>query len=366
MKLFYTQHKRLVTLFTIFFILLAVIFTLIILFNPTVENKQKEFSTISIKEQPDDIFKGIVKPDILDSYSLDPSLGELTKVHVSNGQQVNQGDNLLTYTQKIDNSDIDIDNLKFSAKSAEQNLANANQDLLEAQTKDSELRSEFYKADEEKKIEIINKIETNNESWKVASRAVQAAQLALDEANTNIENGEKKIEQTSKINVVKAKSKGVAMVSSSDSDTTSIVKILDINNKVTAQVSEFDFKYIKVGTKVSVEPINSEEKSIGTIINISPTPLIKTNDTSTTYYEFIVDLDKNLQNGFNVHVRLKKDGYIIPKSAIHSNQVKLKKGSVFVTTTVKSEEVNGKILVREGLNKGDKIAKNFEEIKCIH
>jgi len=115
--------------------------------------------------------------------------------------------------------------------------------------------------------------------------------------------------------------------------------------------------------KVSVEPINSNQKAIGTVTSISSVPLRKTSDSTATYYEFTVKLEHNLQNGFNVQVHLKKDGYIVPKSAVRDNQVKLKKEDSFIKTTVQTEEVSGKILIKSGLKTGDKIAENFEDIK---
>lgn len=363
MKIFYKKHKIMVISFGIFFILLVIVFTSIILFNSTMENKEIEFSTVSIKEQPDDIFKGVVEPERIDNYMLDPSFGDLSEINVINGQEVKQGDTILTYTQMLDNSDVDMTSLTFAITSAKQNFINATQDLADAQTKDLELRAEFNKVNEEEKAEINSKIEANNELWKTAVREVQSAQIALDEANTNHINAENKVSQTSKINVVKSKSSGMAAVSDINGDTAPLVQIVSSNTKITAQLSEFDFEHIKVGTKVSVEPINSNQKEIGTVTSISSVPLTKTNDSTTTYYEFTVKIDHNLQNGFNVHVHLKKDGYIVPKSAVRNNQVQLKKGDTFIKTTVKTEEVKGKILVKSGLKKGDKIAKNFEEIK---
>lgn len=363
MKIFYKQHKTLAFLFGIFFFLLVVVFLAVILFNTTVENKEVEFSTITIKNQPDDIFKGVVEPDKVDKYMLDPSLGDLSEVNVINGQKVKQGDTILTYKQMLDNSDINMTSLTFAIMTAKQNLNNATQDLADAQTKDSQLRAKFNEVNEDEKAEINSKIEANNESWKTATREVQSAQLALDEANTNYKNAETKVTQTSKINLIKAKSSGMVAVSHINNDTDPFVQIVSSDTKVTARISEFDFEHIKVGMKVSVEPINSNQKAIGTVTSISSVPLRKTSDSTATYYEFTVKLEHNLQNGFNVQVHLKKDGYIVPKSAVRDNQVKLKKEDSFIKTTVQTEEVSGKILIKSGLKTGDKIAENFEDIK---
>jgi HlyD family secretion protein len=363
MKDFYKNHKIMVILFGIFFILLVIVFTSIILLNSPTENKEIEFSTVSIKEQPDDIFKGVVEPERIDKYMLDPSFGDLSEINVINGQEVKQGDTILTYTQMLDHSDVDLTSLTFAITSAKQNLTNATQDLADIQTKDLELRAELSKVNEDEKAEINSKIEANNELWKTAAREVQSAQIALDEANANYINAENKVSQASKINVVKSKSSGIAAVSDTNSESVPLVQIISTNTKITAQLSEFDFECITVGTKVSVEPVNSDQKEIGTVTSISPVPLAKTNDSNTTYYEFTVKLDHKLQNGFNVHVHLKKDGYIVPKSAVQNNQVQLKKGDTFIKTRVQTENVKGKILVKSGLKKGDKIAENFEDIK---
>lgn len=363
MKNFYDTHKVIAIFMFISFILSIIVFSSIILFNLQSENKEKEYSTIVIDDQPDDIFKGIVSPEKTDNYVLDSSLGELSEINVVNGQEVNQGDTILTYTEMLDNVNIDMTSLSFAIESAKQNFDNANQDLADAKTKDSELRSEFYKVNEDERSEINSKIETNNESLKTAFRAVQSEKLALDQANANFTEAEAKVSQTSKVNVVKAKNSGIAIVSEENKDAAPLIQIVSPNTKIIAQISEFDFERIVVGQKVSVEPINSNQKYFGKVTTISSVPIAKTADSNTTYYEFMVKPDSNIQNGFNVQIHLKKNGYIIPKTAILNNQVKLEKNSEYVTTTVQTEEVNGKIIVKEGLKKGDKIAENFEDIK---
>lgn len=363
MKNFYDKNKLIAIILLVLFVLLMVIFISIIVYNFHLNNENKEISTIVIEEQPDDIFKGVVESDMIDKYELDSSLGKLSEVNVTDGQEVNQGDTILTYIEILDNSSIDMTSLRFAIESANQTLDNANQDLSEAKTKDSELRSEYYKASEEKKDEIRNKIETNNELLKTTSRTVQSAKLALDQANSNLMEAETRISQNSKINTVKAKNSGIVMVSDGNSDNTSLVQILSPKTNVIAQISEFDFDRISVGQEVSVEPINSNQEYIGLITSITSIPLAKTTDSNVTYYEFKVNLDTNIQNGFSVQVHLKKSGYIIPKTAILDNQVKIKKNNDYVLTPVQIEEINGKVIVKEGLKKGDTIAENFEDAK---
>lgn len=363
MKIFYKQHKIIVILFSIALTFFTATVTAIILFNASLEGKEAEIATFIVTKQPDDIFKGVVESEMTEKYMMDASLGKLSEINVKDGQEVKVGDTLLTYTQTIDHSDIDLTSFTYAKLTAEQTLFNAKQDLADVQAKDSELRKEFQKVGEDEKAEIVRSIEANNEAWQTAIREVKSAQLALEEANANLDNAEKKLSQTVKENVVKADFSGIVAISNIQDDSVALVQVISPTTKITAQISEFDLAYIKVGTEVSVQPINSDQKYNGNITNISIIPRAQANDSATAYYDFTVKLEQNLQNGFNVQVHLEKEGYIVPKSAVHNKQVKLKKADKFITADVQIEEVNGKIIVKSGLKKGDMIAENFEDIK---
>lgn len=122
MKIFYRQHKIIVILLGMLFISLVVVFISVVLFNSTLENKEIEFSTVSIKDQPDDIFEGVVEPEMVGNYMLDPLFGDLSEINVTNEQEVKQGETILTYTQMLDNSDVDMTSFTFAIASAKQNL----------------------------------------------------------------------------------------------------------------------------------------------------------------------------------------------------------------------------------------------------
>jgi HlyD family secretion protein len=117
------------------------------------------------------LFKGTVTANTTTDYTKNTALGELSKIDVIDGQKVNIGDILLTYTSSSD----DLSSQEFEVKNSKNNLSNAKSDLLEITNKDVTLRSKLSKVkDNVEKQEITNQIEINNDAWKTAQRAVTA------------------------------------------------------------------------------------------------------------------------------------------------------------------------------------------------
>lgn len=101
----------------------------------------------TVKLEADNIFKGNVTAKTSTDYREDMSLGELSQVNVSDGQEVKAGDVLLTYTKSSD----DLSSQEFAIQSAENDLANAQADVVETENKDAKLRKKYDKAKENRR-----------------------------------------------------------------------------------------------------------------------------------------------------------------------------------------------------------------------
>ncbi|MFZ2347989.1 MAG: biotin/lipoyl-binding protein [Lactococcus chungangensis] len=166
MKKFYQKYPLVVILTSIITTIIIGIVVLSALLLPKLKSsKQENYTLYAVKAQADNIFKGNVTAKTSTDYREDMSLGELSQVNVTDGQEVKAGDVLLTYTK----SSEDLSSQEFAVKSAENDLANAQADVAESEKKDAKLRTDFNKTkDESEKQSINSQIESNNEAWKAA------------------------------------------------------------------------------------------------------------------------------------------------------------------------------------------------------
>ena len=166
MKKFYKKHPLIVILTSVIAaIIIGTIGLSALLLPKQKTSKQDSYALYTVKVEADNIFKGNVTAKTSIDYREDVTLGELSQVNVTDGQEVKSGDVLLTYTK----SSEDLSSQEFAVKSAENDLANAQADVAESEKKDAKLRTDFNKTkDESEKQSINSQIESNNEAWKAA------------------------------------------------------------------------------------------------------------------------------------------------------------------------------------------------------
>ncbi|GHU37108.1 RND transporter [Bacilli bacterium] len=349
MKKFYQKYPLVVILTSIIIIIIIGIVVLSAFLLPKLKtSKQADYVLYTVKAQADNIFKGSVSAKTSTDYREDVTLGELAQVNVSDGQEVKTGDVLLTYTKLSD----DLSSQEFAVKSAENDLANANADIAEAERKDAKLRVDFNKAKDDSERQAINaQIETNNEAWKVAQRAVTASTLALEQAQAALSG--QKAKQTA---TVTSKTDGLVIMGSK-SETSPLLSVVSRETHVKGNVSEYDYDKLKVDDLVTVETIDLTKKVTGKIAYISPVPEKATSETSASQYTFKVALDEPLQNGYTVQIHKPNEALYIPKSAVKNGQVYLKSGGKFNRVAVETKETDSGLQVLSGLTTGDKIIK---------
>ena len=352
MKKMYKKHPVVVILTSIISIMIIGIVVLSTVLPKGNSSKTKDYSLYTVKAQADDIFKGSVIAKTSTDYRDDAALGELSQVNVSDGQEVKAGDVLLTYTKPTD----DLSSQEFAIKGAENDLANAQADLAEAEKKDVKLRNDFNKSKDDSERQAINaQIETNHESWKAAQRAITTSVLARDQAKAALDG--QKAKQTA---TVTAKTDGFVIMGNK-SETSPLLSVVSRDTLVNGKVSEYDYDKLKVNDVVTVETIDLAKKITGKITYISPVPEKASSETAASQYVFKVNLDEHLQNGYTVQIHKLNETLYIPKSAVKKGKVYLKNGKNFDRVAVETKETTSGLQVVSGLKKGDKLIKEASD-----
>ena len=334
MKVYYKRHPLLVMLISVVLsIVLGIIVLSVFVLHKGKKNQTHTYATYTVESQADSLFKGSVVASTFADYTKDVSLGELSKVNVIEGQEIKAGDVLLTYTK----SSNELSSQEFTVKSAENELVNAKADMTEVENKDVSLRTKFTKAKNDAEKQVLNdQIETNNEALKTAQRALTTASLALEQAQTTMAN--QVAQQT--ISVTSKTAGNVVM--GIDSETGPLLSVVSKETFVLGKVSEYDYDKLKVNDNVKVETVDFKKKVSGKI---------------STQYNFKVNLDEPLQNGYTVQIHLPNASLYIPKSTVKSGYVYIKNGEQFKKVKVDTKEVDGKLQVLSGLKVGDKLIK---------
>ena len=347
MKKFYKKHPLIVILTSVIAaIIIGTIGLSALLLPKQKTSKQDSYALYTVKVEADNIFKGNVTAKTSIDYREDVTLGELSQVNVTDGQEVKSGDVLLTYTK----SSEDLSSQEFAVKSAENDLANAQADVAESEKKDAKLRTDFNKTkDESEKQSINSQIESNNEAWKAAQRSVTAATLARDQAQASL--ASQKDKQTA---TVTAKTDGLVIMGTK-SETSPLLSVVSRETLVNGKTSEYDYDKLKVNDVVSVETVDLSKKVTGKISYISPVPDKATSETSSSQYNFKVVLDEPLQNGYTVQIHRPNETLYIPKTSVKNGKVYMKRGGKFSKVAVETKESGSRLQVISGLNSGDKI-----------
>lgn len=347
MKKIYKKHPLIVILTSVIAaIIIGTIGLSALLLPKQKTSKQDSYALYTVKVEADNIFKGNVTAKTSTDYREDMSLGELSQVNVTDGQEVKAGDVLLTYTKSSD----DLSSQEFAIKSAENDLANAQADVVEAENKDAKLRKKYDNAKEIEEKEGINtQIESNNEAWKAAQRSVTAATLARDQAQASL--ASQKDKQTA---TVMSKTDGLVIMGTK-SETSPLLSVVSRETLVNGKTSEYDYDKLKVNDVVSVETVDLSKKVTGKISYISPVPDKATSETSSSQYNFKVVLDEPLQNGYTVQIHRPNETLYIPKTSVKNGKVYMKRGGKFSKVAVETKESGSRLQVISGLNSGDKI-----------
>lgn len=371
------KKTRILLSLSFFIVILAVLGTGIWWVSQKKQTTKESLPTYDLYEVIESeplIFKGTVEPTDLDEIYYDATLGKITNIAVTNEQSVKKGAVLVTYENEEVKSEVSqqqqaLDRANLGVKNAQENLGQAENNLGKSNTALQNKKNELAKVDVSKPEASAQQAEINSEIAQLEAevaqgkeavqqmnQALEGAQLDLNDANKSVTATQEKVTTT-----VTAPMDGIVYVDEKGKTNpqTPVLKIISPSVLVSASVSEYDFKKIAKDQAVEVTPITSDEKIAGKIMTISPLPSGASSASTTTegmgsqgsttaYYPFKVSLDKPLQYGFNVQIKLPLKEIKVPKGAV------IKEGEgyfVFLVTDKKAKKTNVKVTEEDGLYK---------------
>lgn len=351
-----------------------------------------DYQTVKLKKAEDLTFNGSVTASDTQDYNLDSTLGKITQVHVTDGQQVEAGAVLLSYESPEYQSQIDEQNnsmskLNLALANAQENLAaaqakqaKANQQLNEAITnynntnenssEEAAMKKEQYKGEI---TQYESSLEAANDAVLQAQQLVESSQVDLQTGNQSIANLQNKAHTT-----VNSTTSGVAYVNEKGKTdpTVPVVQIVSSDVTIEGKASEYDFQRLQKDQRVTVKPVISDEEIPGTITDVSQLPEAapasgnasqgaSTTTVSVANYDFTVKPDRPLQYGYNVQITLPLEEVRLPSSSVVEKDGKqyvfaVKNGKA-KKTEVQTEERNGFLVVKAGVKAKDQIVSNPDD-----
>lgn len=352
-----------------------------------------DYQTVTLKKAEDLTFNGAVTASDTQDYNLDSTLGKITQVHVTDGQQVEAGAVLLSYESPEYQSQVDEQNngmskLNLALSNAQESLgaaqakqAKANQQLNEAITnynntnenssEEAAMKKEQYKGEI---TQYESALEAANDGVLQAQQMVETAQVDLQSGNQSIANLQNKAHTT-----VNSTTSGIAYVNEKGKTDPSVAVVQIVSSDVTIEgkASEYDFQRLQKDQRVTVKPVTSDEEIPGTITNVSQLPEAaapaannsqggaSANSVSVANYDFTVKPDRPLQYGYNVQITLPLDEVRLPSDSVVEKDGKqyvfVVKNGKAKKTEVKTEERNGFLVVKAGVKAKDQIVSNPDD-----
>lgn len=344
---------------------------------------------------------GILVPKESKSIYIDASKGEISEVHVTNGQIIKKGESLFTYKSSAIESQIKQLNLQIETNESTRNRLNNKIGTLrkDLEIKQNELNCLLSPISKSAGAEDIiegedsfggGDIQVDNGSIQSMIQQLQAEissynqQISalkdqVEEINLNLNslNKQKEDLESNKTFTEIAPIDGKIVLSSDKKNLTSPYIIIESEELIVkGSISEKDYIKIKLDDDISVSIISNNETIDGKISYINDRPIdsmpIVTAQASgansnTSYYEVKINLSsqEKLVNGFHSQGKITLDDDIIkiPKSCIvnenEKNYVFIKRDDVLekVEVTI-GEENDDKVIVEKGVNFDDIVMKN--------
>ncbi|MBO1305938.1 biotin/lipoyl-binding protein [Enterococcus sp. 669A] len=357
----------------------------------TTAEQTSDYQMTTLKKAEPLTFNGSVTASDTQDYSLDATLGKISQVHVTDGQQVEAGAVLLSYESSEYQSQVDEQNNSMSKLNLA--LANAQENLAAAQAKQSKASQQLNEAvanynntnennseeDAMKKEQYKGEITQYESALEAANDAVLQAQQMVESSQVDLQAGNQSIAnvQAKATSTVTSTTSGIAHVNEKGKTDPSVPVIQVVSSDVTIEgkASEYDYQRLQKDQRVTVKPVTSDEEIEGTITQVdqlpeaaataAPTQGASTTTVSVANYDFTVKPDKPIQYGYNVQITLPLDEVRLP-----SNSIVEEDGKQFVyavkdgkakKTEVQTEERGSVIIVTSGLKEKDQIVSNPDD-----
>ena len=340
-------------------------------------NKKNEtkHSLYTVSAGSDLVFSAISKTGDVQQVYNNQAYGEVEKVHVKTGQSVKKGDLLITFVNKevekqIDQMEMQIEQAKSQANYALEDRNNA----YKSYNKLVEKYNETFSPELEMQIDQMEP--TLNQSNRAYKQALDQVELQKKQLNDLKESSRK---------TIKATIAGTCKVNDKNIDNPmsqgTLIEVTSDENIIEGNISEYDYNKLKENDEVEVVPINGDEKTKGTVVEISNTPesqagsfeanqmqnMTEQSGSNSSNFVFKIKTQKPIHIGFNVQVRKKSDKIELAKDMVKEEDSKYYvfeyKDSKAVKKEVQLEKNTNSYTVISGLKSGDKIISKVKDLK---
>ena len=339
------------------------------------QKNETKYSLYTVSAGNDLVFSAISKTGDAQQVYNNQAYGEVEKVHVKTGQSVKKGDSLITFVNKevekqIDQMEMQIEQAKSQANYALEDRNNA----YKSYNKLVEKYNETFSPELEMQIDQMEP--TLNQSNRAYKQALDQVELQKKQLNDLKESSRK---------TIKATIAGTCKVNDKNIDNPmsqgALVEVTSDENIIEGNISEYDYNKLKENDEVEVIPINGDEKTKGTVVEISNTPesqagsfeanqmqnMAEQSGSNSSNFVFKIKTQKPIHIGFNVQVRKKSDKIELAKDMVKEEDSKYYvfeyKDSKAVKKEVQLEKNTNSYTVISGLKSGDKIISKVKDLK---
>lgn len=339
------------------------------------QKNETKYSLYTVSAGSDLVFNAISKTGDAQQVYNNQAYGEIEKVHVKTGQSVKKGDSLITFVNKEVEKQIDQMQLQLEQAKSQANYALEDRNsAYKSYNKLVEKYNETFSPELEMQIDQMEP--TLNQSNRAYKQALDQVELQKKQLNDLKESSTKTINATIS-GVCKVNEKNIDNPMSQGA----LVEVTSDENIIEGNISEYDYNKLKENDEVEVIPINGDEKTKGTVVEISNTPesqagsfeanqmqnMTEQSGSNSSNFVFKIKTQKPIHIGFNVQVRKKSDKIELAKDMVKEEDSKYYvfeyKDSKAVKKEVQLEKNTNSYTVISGLKSGDKIISKVKDLK---
>ena len=339
------------------------------------QTNETKYSLYTVSAGSDLVFSAISKTGDVQQVYNNQAYGEVEKVHVKTGQSVKKGDSLITFVNKEVEKQINQMQLQLEQAKSQANYALEDRNsAYKSYNKLVEKYNETFSPELEMQIDQMEP--TLNQSNRAYKQALDQVELQKKQLNDLKESSKKTINATIS-GVCKVNEKNIDNPMSQGA----LVEVTSDENIIEGNISEYDYNKLKENDEVEVIPINGDEKTKGTVVEISNTPesqagsfeanqmqnMTEQSGSSSSNFVFKIKTQKPIHIGFNVQVRKKSDKIELAKDTVKEEDSKYYvfeyKDSKAVKKEVQLEKNTNSYTVISGLKSGDKIISKVKDLK---
>lgn len=372
-------------LLTIGIIGIIIIIILIVQFfqNSETEGKAEQAYSVHIVREEDPIlFDGKVQAAKVQEEYYDASKGVIAELLVENGQEVEAGTGLFTYTNEENQQLLDEQNRQYSRleeryAELETELANANKAVNKANANIEENKRQIKPSSENSEAEIVIDPETEDVQTKLigaeadkveAEAAIENTDMSLNELEDQMEDISYEIEKLRQgvTTTIQADFKGVVELNKADptslqSSEQPVVRLMSHDLKIESSVSEFDYNKLSVDSPVDIYLMNSDRELKGKITKIDSLPMQAAAEGPTSSrYPFAVLPEEAIQYGFSVQIGYSEGVMYLPKNTVIEEEdgtkvVYVNKEGIAEKREVKVSEESNLYVIESGLEVDEEV-----------